>query len=106
MVKLPILFRGGFKSSYGDGGHGNGDNVTAYKMNNFVLTPGAGGEYYSYDDDNYFGGGGGGVLVNGEGPQKDYYAQGEGYGGGGCKLLTGGQDDGLPGVILMEVEEN
>ena len=30
---------------YGDGGHGNGEDVTAYKMDNFVLTPGAGDPY-------------------------------------------------------------
>jgi len=28
-----------------DGGHGTGDDVTAYKMDNFVLTPGAGDPY-------------------------------------------------------------
>jgi len=79
-----------------DGGHGTRDDVTAYMMINFVLTPGAGGQYYKSPGGYYYGGGGGGVLVNGEGPQREYDRQGEGYVGGG----------GLPGVILMEVEEN
>ena len=90
-----------------DGGHGTGDDVTAYKMDNFVLTPGAGGKYYVDGYDYYYGGGGGGVLVNGEGPQRDSDNQGEGYGGGGAYVSgVGGAFDGLPGVILMEVEEH
>jgi len=86
-----------------DGGHGTGDDVTAYKMKNFVLTPGAGGKCY-----NRYGGGGGGVMVNGEGPQRESDNQGEGYGGGGALHSRGGISvyDGLPGVILMEVEEH
>jgi len=92
---------------YGDGGHGTGEDVTAYKMDNFVLTPGAGGKSVSDGVIGYYGGGGGGVLVNGQGPQRDNETQGEGYGGGG-----GYHDDsvvhhyGLPGVILIEVEEH
>ena len=94
---------------YGDGGHGTRDNVTAYKMDNFVLTPGAGGNY-DYTGWDYGGGGGGGVLVNGEGPQQDSLYQGWGYGGGGgyhrYRVSGVTYRYGLPGVILMEVEEN
>ena len=93
-----------------DGGHGTGDDVTAYKMDNFVLTPGAGGKYYyNFTISNYrYGGGGGGVLVNGDGPQRYSDIQGEGYGGGGGPHKVSGvwHYDGLPGVILMEVEEH
>ena len=78
-------------------------------MDNFVLTPGTGGKYF-YDSNNYdyYGGGGGGVLVNGEGPQRESDNQGEGYGGGGGIRKSGATFlyDGLPGVILMEVEEH
>ena len=90
-----------------DGGHGTGDDVTAYKMDNFVLTPGAGGKYFYDSIDGYnYGGGGGGVMVNGQGPQRDSDNQGEGYGGGGGRHYSRGTYDGLPGVILMEVEEH
>ena len=91
---------------YAHGGRGTGDDVTAYKMENFVLTPGDGG-YYSGSGYRY-GGGGGGVLVNGDGPQRDSVNQGEGYGaGGGPHFVSGvGHYDGFPGVILMEVEEH
>ena len=95
---------------YGLGGLGNGDDVTAYKMDNFVLMPGAGGKYYyNFTISNYrYGGGGGGVLVNGDGPQRYSDIQGEGYGGGGGPHKVSGvwHYDGLPGVILMEVEEH
>ena len=91
--------------SYGEGGHGTGDDVTAYKMENFVLTPGAGGNYYYTG---WYYGGGGGVLVNGEGQQQDSLNQVEGYGGGGGYRRVSGVTHGygLPGVILMEVEEH
>ena len=90
----------GENCAYG-GGRGSGDDVTTYKMDNFVLTPGAGGKYNS-SGRFYYGGGGGGVLVNGEGPQRVSDHQGEGYGGGGGRHYGYG----LPGVILMEVEEH
>ena len=92
--------------AYG-GGRGSGDDVTTYKMDNFVLTPGAGGKYFYDSIDGYnYGGGGGGVMVNGQGPQRDSDNQGEGYGGGGGRHYSRGTYDGLPGVILMEVEEH
>jgi len=95
---------------YGYGGRGTGDDVTAYNMDNFVLMPGAGGKYYyNFTISNYrYGGGGGGVLVNGDGPQRYSDIQGEGYGGGGGPHKVSGvwHYDGLPGVILMEVEEH
>ena len=52
-----------------------GEDVREYTIENFVLTPGAGGYREA-------GGGGGGVLVNGGGPPRDHEGQGEGYGGG------------------------
>ena len=88
-----------------DDGHGTGEDITTYRMDNFVLSPGAGGKvWYSGDhfkySDIYYGGGGGGVLVNGQGPHRDSYDnQGEGYGGGG----GGRYREGLPGVILIEI---
>ena len=65
--------------------------------------------YYSgYGAVPRYGGGGGGVLVNGDGPQRDSVNQGEGYGAGGGPHGVSGvmHYDGLPGVILMEVEEH
>merc|ERR1719450_1144862 len=65
------------------GGKGTGEDVASYKFDNFLLTPGVGGECYSLGDGlPYSGGGGGGVLVNGAGPERDNVHQGEGYGGG------------------------
>ena len=70
---------------------------------------GAGGNYFGNPEyDEYFGGGGGGVLINGEGPMRDSDNQGEGYGGGGCGHPSNGNrrqwiEEGLPGVILLEV---
>ena len=91
--------------SYGGGvskgGTGSGEDITAYKMNNFELTPGAGGKHASQYNAYFYGGGGGGILVNGEGPQMYSDHQGQGYGGGGCQSLS--NYGGLPGVILVEV---
>ena len=76
------------------GGHGSGEDISSYTMENFVLTPGMGGKsYMSHATAGvYPGGGGGGVVVNGLGPYR-CDNQGEGYGGG----------NGLPGVILLEI---
>ena len=38
------------------------------------------------------------MLINDQGPERDEY-QGEGYGGGG-----GGYSAGLPGVVILELE--
>ena len=106
---------GGYASTYGgnggsngnDGGHGSGsysypggsgtwEDITAYQLTEFTLSPGQGGQSYQGS----FGGGGGGVLVGGTGPSRSQY-QGEGYGGGGA--YDGSTWSGLPGVILVEV---
>ena len=83
-----------------DGGHGTGEDILSYELDNFDLTPGAGGQPYESGNGYYHGGGGGGVLVNGEGPHRNSNGQGEGYGGGG--MVRG---YGLRGVILVEIEE-
>ena len=82
-------------------------DITSYKFDNLVLSPGAGGEKYYYSPfQDYYGGGGGGVQVNGAGPLRDTVNVGEGYGGGGGYHLDDGGNPlqhGLPGVILLEV---
>ena len=89
-----------------DGGRGTGEDISSYKMENFVLTPGAGGKYYY--DGSYYGGGGGGVMVNGQGPQRSSDNQGEGFGGGGGWRVNGhkGINVGLHGVVLIEVTKS
>ena len=94
--------RGGADGSDGEGGgyqgEGTGEDVSSYKFDNFLLSPGEGGL-------RHYGGGGGGVLVSGRGPDRDHSGQGEGYGGGG----EGQQEPdslvntGLPGLVLVEV---
>ena len=86
---------GGQGNSYA-GGSGTWEDITAYQMSEFTLSPGQGGQPY----DNYYGGGGGGVLVGGLGPSRSQH-KGEGYGGGGG--YDGSNYNGLPGVILVEV---
>ena len=76
-----------------NGGHGSGTDISEIFLDNFVLSPGDGGE----PNDN-FGGGGGGILVDNFGPDSSEY-QGKGYGGGGG---YGGY--GLPGMVLIEVK--
>ena len=90
-----------FNYDGGRGGVGSGVNISSLKMLNFELTPGKGGDYY-WDNSLgfYYGGGGGGVLVNGEGPERDSYTQGQGYGGGAGRHS---QHGGLQGVVLLEV---
>ena len=58
-------------------GQGTGEDVQSFKMDNFVLSPGAGGLPYRTS----YGGGGGGVRVNGIGPGRNSETQGDGYGG-------------------------
>ena len=90
---------GGQGSNSNVGGSGTWEDITAYQLSEFTLSPGQGGQ--SYNDGHYhYGGGGGGVLVGGSGPSRHQY-QGEGYGGGGG--LDGSNHSGLPGVILVEV---
>merc|ERR1712008_327779 len=77
------------------GGYGTGEDVTSFKLENFVLTPGARG----ISSNN--GGGGGGVLVNGDGPDHEDEHDATGYGAGG-----GWTRGGLQGVILIEIINN
>ena len=86
----------GQDSFAGAGGRGTGENVAAYSLRTWSLTPGAGGRHTG----TLFGGGGGGVLVDGAGPDTETDYQGRGYGGGGSGPHHG---SGLPGVILMEI---
>ena len=99
--------RGGSNGGDGDdgsntesaGGHGTHENVGDYKLDSWVLTPGAGGDgTLPCSDASYRGAGGGGVLVDGVGPNH-YVQDGEGYGGGGGYCGNNGQQ----GVILIEV---
>ena len=76
-----------------NGGHGSGTDISEIFLDNFVLSPGNGGE-----PNGNFGGGGGGILVNNFGPDSSVY-QGKGYGGGGG---YGGY--GLSGMVLIEVK--
>ena len=93
---------GGNGNGYGRGGMGTGENLAAYTLDHFKLSPGQGGKYYHDSNDNnfYYGGGGGGVLVDYDGPSTSPW-QGKGYGGGGGGNHS--SEEGLPGVILVEV---
>ena len=79
-----------------------------YQIQNFILSPGNQGSFYT-SDGFFYGGGGGGVLVNDDGPGlmntrlgvKGSF--GEGYGGGGTFRV--GFVGGRPGAILIEVVE-
>ena len=80
----------GHDSSNGyNGGAGSGLNISSISLEQFTLTPGAGGVR----------GGGGGVLVNMDGPQ-DTDQSGQGYGGGGS-IPHGDPGDGL---VLLEIK--
>ena len=97
---------GGNGNGYGNGnmrgGMGTGENLAAYTLDHFKLSPGQGGKYYHDSNNNnfYYGGGGGGVLVDYDGPSTSPW-QGKGYGGGGGGNHS--SEEGLPGVILVEV---
>ena len=78
----------------GYGGKGSGLDLTSIILQQFSLSPGAGGK-----GDSDYGGGGGGVLVNGVGPNRTTTGSGEGYGGG---EYTGNSGDG-PGIVLIEI---
>ena len=92
------------------GGDGTGEDVTQYKFENYVLSPGGGG-YGGYNEHGYRkGGGGGGVLINGEGPARENNGRGEGYGGGGGnydhqKLMESTMQYGQPGVFIIEISQ-
>merc|ERR1711973_780124 len=82
-------------------GHGTGEDISGYRMDEFKLSPGQGGMAYVFGG-YVFGGGGGGILVDGVGPTTDGYAgHGYGAGGGGGDAITGG----LSGVVLIETVE-
>ena len=79
----------------------SGEDVTSFVFDNYILSPGVGGEYRQEDPNCWFlcihnGGGGGGVLVNGEGPQTTVN-NGQGYGGGGC------QGPAQSGAVIIEI---
>ena len=81
---------------HGDGefvGRGSGLDLTSIILQQFSLSPGAGGKGDGY------GGGGGGVLVNGVGPHRIGTGSGEGYGGGRYH----GRDSEGPGIVLVEI---
>ena len=86
----------GEDGQYGRGGRGSGHHLALYTFTTWSLTPGAGGQHYGNG-----GGGGGGLLVDGAGPQLSSY-QGQGYGGGGMGHYYD-YGEGLPGLILIEV---
>ena len=82
------------------GGYGTGEDVTWYKLDNFVLTPGAGGQASnSCTGFRVHAGGGGGVIVNGNSPAHEFsIGKGYGAGGGGCNAPSGST-----GAILVEL---
>ena len=94
---------GGYEGGDGEsgdghhGGHGTGQDLTALVLDNFILSPGDGGESKLVGN-LWVGGGGGGILINGEGPDENYYTVGSGYGGGG-----GWGQQGLQGAVIVEI---
>jgi len=82
-------------------GEGSGLDLSNIQMENFVLSPGAGGMQYEPDWKTEKGGGGGGVLVNGESPMVKE-SNGQGYGGG----AGGAGARGAKGVVLFEIMED
>ena len=79
--------------------------MAAFGFTSWELTGGEGGVGYdNYHSSyyRYYGGGGGGLLVDGEGPQDNFTYRGQGYGGGGNGNV-GYHDEGLPGLVLLEV---
>ena len=93
------------------GGRGTGENISSYYFENYKLSFGMEGDFYSHYSqygEEYTGGGGGGVLINGDGPGKrvnkvglkEY--RGEGFGGGG-NYHEDNDNDGHSGVIIIEI---
>ena len=92
----------------GLGGKRTGENIRDYKLENYVLSAGAGGQYFGIGS-SANGGGGGGVLINFDGPQETElkrvnvdWSHGEGYGGGGT-YYNAGDHFGRQGVVIVEV---
>lgn len=81
----------GYGSSYGKG---SGLDLSSIIMQQFSLSPGAGGKCQGSN-----GGGGGGVLVNGLGPNLTNPGIGEGYGGGS----HAGRVSPNSGIVLLEI---
>ena len=103
---------GGSNGEDGDcsnGGKGTGEDVASYTFNNYKLSPGDRGRYYTTSGGYYRGGGGGGVLINGAGPPVRFHksgikwSHGEGYGAGGTDHFDYDDNKGNSGVILVEV---
>ena len=82
------------------GGKGTGGDISDYSFAGWTLSWGLGGSYTGNSE--FYGGGGGGILIDGKGPTNYDEATGDGYGGGGQGVTY--DDDGLEGVILLEVE--
>ena len=82
-------------------GKGTGEDVQRYELDNWTISAGEGGKGAVRDGD-YYGGGGGGVLINGDGPERESTAVGQGYGGGSAYADSGYWKNGLPGVVLIE----
>ena len=90
-------------SRHGVYGRGTGEDLALFRMENFVITPGRGGDqacYPSCPECSCLAGGGGGVIVDGISPpnNNNLTLSGEGYGGGEGRCAGG-----KPGIILMEV---
>ena len=87
------------------GGPGSGLDIELLSTENFILTPGEGGEAEPLDPadpgDRGHGGGGGGVVVNGKMPGLSPYV-GKGYGGGASSDGLN-QINGNPGCVLLEI---
>ena len=86
---------GGNSTNY-PGGKGSGLDLNLVDLNNFIFTPGAGGQRYGE-----YGGGGGGVAVNGKIPDVTSQYAGAGFGGGSA----GGYNDydGYQGCVIVEI---
>ena len=83
-----------------------GEDISAFKFDNFVLHPGAGGKYFDDEEWGPTGGGGGGVVVNRQRPPRDNEHQGEGFGGGGATRLGANNEyvhDRLGSVRLRKI---
>ena len=100
-ISLGHGYVGGTNGNDGEGpcgGKGTGGDISEYSFAAWTPSWGLGGSYAG--NSKYWGGGGGGILIDGKGPTNYDEETGDGYGGGG-----GGYDnDGLEGVILLEVE--